>query len=146
MADTTIDSNRIDAGPGSDRPKVLIADDLAENRELLREPIEPHGFDPFLVPNGSLALTLAHQLQPNLSPQLQQAAENYASSELMRLLDSLEKSAGPNPSIDQGKWRNSSPGFQASDLPVSRCFRFPALWVSGLLRKALTDPAGTPPQ
>ena len=77
-----------------------IAEDLAEKRELLREPIEPHGFDPFLVPNGSLALTLAHQLQPNLSLQLRQAAENYASSELMRLLDSLEKSAGLNPSID----------------------------------------------
>ena len=50
----------------TDRPKVLIADDVDENRELLRETIEPHGFDAFLVPNGSLAIRVAKRVLPDL--------------------------------------------------------------------------------
>ena len=50
----------------TERPKVLIADDVDENRELLRETIEPHGFDAFLVPNGSLAIRVAKRVLPDL--------------------------------------------------------------------------------
>jgi CheY-like chemotaxis protein len=56
----------MDMSDGTDRPKVLIADDVDENRELLRETIEPHGFDAFLVPNGSLAIRVAKRVLPDL--------------------------------------------------------------------------------
>lgn len=53
-------------GEDRDRPRVLIADDVAENRELLRETIEPHGFDAFLVPSGEVALRVARKVLPDL--------------------------------------------------------------------------------
>ncbi|MEW6156152.1 MAG: sigma-54 dependent transcriptional regulator [Verrucomicrobiota bacterium] len=48
------------------RPKILIADDLAENRDLLRQTLEPEGYDAFMVPSGELALQIAHRVQPDL--------------------------------------------------------------------------------
>lgn len=51
---------------GSNRYKVIIADDLHENRELLRQTIEPEGYDSFLVPSGRVAVELAQKLQPDL--------------------------------------------------------------------------------
>jgi len=32
--------------------KILIADDVEENRELLRATVEPEGFDAYCVPNS----------------------------------------------------------------------------------------------
>lgn len=43
----------------STNPKILVVDDVAENRELLRETVEPEGFDAYCVPNGDLAIEVA---------------------------------------------------------------------------------------
>lgn len=48
------------------RFRVIIADDLHENRELLRQTIEPEGFDSFLVPSGRVAVELGQKLSPDL--------------------------------------------------------------------------------
>jgi DNA-binding NtrC family response regulator len=48
------------------RHKVIIADDLHDNRELLRQTIEPEGYDSFLVPSGKIAVELAQKLSPDL--------------------------------------------------------------------------------
>ncbi len=48
------------------RYRVVIADDLLENRELLRETIEPIGFDCYLAPSGEVAMNLAKKLIPDL--------------------------------------------------------------------------------
>ena len=46
--------------------KVLIVDDSAANRELLRCTLEPEGFDAFLVPSGEVALDVARRVRPTL--------------------------------------------------------------------------------
>lgn len=39
--------------------KILIADDVEENRELLRATVEPEGFDAYCVPDGDVAIKVA---------------------------------------------------------------------------------------
>lgn len=45
---------------------MIIADDVHENRELLRNTIEPVGYDAFLVPTGEVAIDLAPKVKPDL--------------------------------------------------------------------------------
>lgn len=47
-------------------PKILVVDDVTENRELLRETVEPEGFDAYCVPNGDLAIEVASQTPMDL--------------------------------------------------------------------------------
>jgi len=47
-------------------PRILIVDDVAENRELLRETVEPDGFDAYCVPNGDLAVEVAQKTPMDL--------------------------------------------------------------------------------
>ncbi len=48
------------------KTKILIADDIPANRDLLRKTLEPEGYDVFLVPSGEIALKVAHQVKPDL--------------------------------------------------------------------------------
>ena len=48
------------------RFRVVIADDVLENRELLRRTIEPEGFDAFLVPSGEVAVDVTSKVDPDL--------------------------------------------------------------------------------
>ncbi|MBM3831899.1 MAG: response regulator [Verrucomicrobia bacterium] len=53
----------------SDKPNratVLVADDIAANRNLLRETLEPHGCEVLLVDNGDTALKIAKRALPDL--------------------------------------------------------------------------------
>jgi DNA-binding NtrC family response regulator len=50
----------------STNPKILVVDDVTENRELLRETVEPEGFDAYCVPNGDLAIEVASQTPMDL--------------------------------------------------------------------------------
>jgi CheY-like chemotaxis protein len=51
------------AGP---RRRILVADDQEENRELLRQMLEPLGFDVALAADGREALELARNARPDL--------------------------------------------------------------------------------
>lgn len=44
---------------------VLVADDIAANRNLLRETLEPHGYEVLLVDNGETALKIAKRALPD---------------------------------------------------------------------------------
>lgn len=46
--------------------KILIADDVEENRELLRATVEPEGFDAYCVPNGDVAIEVASKTPMDL--------------------------------------------------------------------------------
>jgi two-component system, NarL family, sensor histidine kinase EvgS len=48
------------------RRRILVADDQEENRELLRQMLEPLGFDVALAGDGQEALGLARQARPDL--------------------------------------------------------------------------------
>jgi len=52
----------------TDQPKakILIADDIPANRDLLRRTLEPEGYEVYLVPNGEIALQVARQVKPDL--------------------------------------------------------------------------------
>ena len=46
--------------------KILIADDVEENRELLRATVEPEGFDAYCVPDGDVAVKVASKTPMDL--------------------------------------------------------------------------------
>ncbi len=46
--------------------KILIADDVEENRELLRATVEPEGFDAYCVPDGDVAIKVASKTPMDL--------------------------------------------------------------------------------
>ncbi|WP_164846002.1 response regulator transcription factor [Inhella crocodyli] len=48
------------------KPKILIVDDQADIRRLVRFALEDAGFALFEAPNGQLALQLARALRPDL--------------------------------------------------------------------------------
>lgn len=53
----------------SDKPHaatVLVADDIAANRNLLRDTLEPHGYEVLLVDNGETALKVAQRTLPDV--------------------------------------------------------------------------------
>ena len=45
---------------------VLVVDDIAANRNLLGETLEPKGYEVLLAPNGAMALKVAARARPNL--------------------------------------------------------------------------------
>jgi CheY-like chemotaxis protein len=45
---------------------VLVADDIAANRNLLRETLEPHGYEVLLVDNGETAVKVARRALPDV--------------------------------------------------------------------------------
>ena len=47
-------------------PTVLIVDDIAANRKLLRKTLEPAGYEVLLAPDGETALRLAPQTRPDV--------------------------------------------------------------------------------
>ena len=48
------------------RPKILVADDVTANRELLCQTLEPEGYEIYLVPSGEVALKVAQSTLPDL--------------------------------------------------------------------------------
>jgi DNA-binding NtrC family response regulator len=48
------------------RTQILVADDIAANRTLLRQTLEPAGYDVLLVPGGEETLNVAQRAKPNL--------------------------------------------------------------------------------
>ena len=48
------------------RAKILVVDDNAANRDLLRQVLEPENFDVMLVPSGEIALDVAQRVSPDL--------------------------------------------------------------------------------
>ncbi len=48
------------------RTRILVADDIAANRTLLRQTLEPAGYDVLLVPGGEEALSVAQRAGPDL--------------------------------------------------------------------------------
>jgi DNA-binding NtrC family response regulator len=48
------------------RIKILVVDDIAANRTLLRQTLEPTGYDVLLVPSGEESLKVAQQVKPDL--------------------------------------------------------------------------------
>lgn len=46
--------------------QILIVDDIAANRSLLGQTLEPAGYDVLLVPNGEAALNVAKRAKPSL--------------------------------------------------------------------------------
>ena len=49
-----------------DRSKIIIVDDIAANRALLGQMLEPAGYDVLLVPSGKEALSVAQRVRPGL--------------------------------------------------------------------------------
>lgn len=49
-----------------ERHKVLIVDDSLANRELLRQILEPEGYDVFLVPSGDVAIQVVQRVLPTV--------------------------------------------------------------------------------
>ena len=47
------------------RPKILVADDVTANRELLCQTLEPEGYEIYLVPSGEVALKVAQSTLPD---------------------------------------------------------------------------------
>jgi signal transduction histidine kinase len=45
---------------------VLVVDDIAANRNLLRETLEPRGYEVLLAGNGQTALKVAHRVKPDV--------------------------------------------------------------------------------
>lgn len=45
---------------------ILVVDDIAANRNLLGETLEPNGYEVLLAPNGAMALKVAAKARPNL--------------------------------------------------------------------------------
>ncbi|MEZ4367400.1 MAG: sigma-54 dependent transcriptional regulator [Kofleriaceae bacterium] len=52
---------------GSDRPRVIIADDTAANRRLMNAVFRAHGFDPIVVDSGAAAIDAARAELPALA-------------------------------------------------------------------------------
>jgi DNA-binding NtrC family response regulator len=48
------------------RIQILVADDIAANRTLLRQTLEPAGYDVLLVPSGEETLNVAQRARPSL--------------------------------------------------------------------------------
>lgn len=47
-------------------PEILIIDDIAANRELLQQTLEPQGYEIIAVPSGTIGLHIAQQACPDL--------------------------------------------------------------------------------
>ena len=45
---------------------VLVVDDVAANRDLLRQTLEPHGYEVLLAPSGETALKVAQRAMPDV--------------------------------------------------------------------------------
>ena len=45
---------------------ILVVDDIAANRNLLGETLEPKGYEVLLAANGAMALKVAARARPNL--------------------------------------------------------------------------------
>src|SRR5947209_1451475 len=45
---------------------ILVVDDIAANRNLLGETLEPKGYEVLLASNGAMALKVAERAKPNL--------------------------------------------------------------------------------
>ena len=45
---------------------VLVVDDIPANRNLLRDTLEPQGYEVLLAPDGETALKVSHRAQPDL--------------------------------------------------------------------------------
>lgn len=52
-------------GSATNTATVLVADDIAANRNLLRETLEPHGYEVLLVDSGETALKVARRALPD---------------------------------------------------------------------------------
>ena len=52
--------------PGSSAGTVLVVDDIAANRNLLRETLEPVGYEVLLAPDGETALKVALRARPDV--------------------------------------------------------------------------------
>jgi len=50
----------------SDTASVLVVDDIAANRDLLRGTLEPHGYEVLLAPSGEVALKVAQRARPDV--------------------------------------------------------------------------------
>ncbi|HOZ11095.1 MAG TPA: transporter substrate-binding domain-containing protein [Thermotogota bacterium] len=76
--------------PGTVPPRVLIVDDQAENRGLLREILEPVGFQTRAAENGQVAIEIFARWSPDivLMDMLMPVMDGY---EATRLLKSTEK-------------------------------------------------------
>jgi CheY-like chemotaxis protein len=48
------------------RIQILVADDIAANRTMLRQTLEPAGYDVLLVPSGEETLKVAQRAKPDL--------------------------------------------------------------------------------
>lgn len=55
-----------DAASGSDRPFILVVDDSADMRTLLREVLEPRGYEVQTAGSSGSALSLMNQRVPDL--------------------------------------------------------------------------------
>ena len=66
MMNEVLNSQTRASSLGGERYRVIIADDVHENCELLRKTIDPEGFDAFLVPSGEVAVDLASKVKPDL--------------------------------------------------------------------------------
>ena len=45
---------------------VLVVDDIPANRNLLRETLEPEGYEVLLAPDGEAALKIAQRARPDV--------------------------------------------------------------------------------
>jgi DNA-binding response OmpR family regulator len=52
--------------PPNHRATILVADDIAANRNLLRETLEPQGYEVLLVESGETALKIARRTKPDV--------------------------------------------------------------------------------
>ncbi len=50
----------------AERREILIVDDIASNRELLQQTLEPQGYEIIAVPSGEIGLNIAAQAGPDL--------------------------------------------------------------------------------
>jgi CheY-like chemotaxis protein len=54
------------SAPSPNSATVLVVDDIAANRDLLRQTLEPHGYEVLLAPNGETALKVAQRGVPDV--------------------------------------------------------------------------------
>lgn len=52
--------------PDSSKSNILVVDDIVANRNLLRDTLEPAGYEVLLAPDGATALKVSHRARPDV--------------------------------------------------------------------------------